>query len=173
MPSYAGFVPTPPEQIDGFLDLIVLSESDLVYDLGSGDGRLLFAALQRGAGKAVGVELNDKLLQAALELARSKKVQDQVSFRQADVMEVNLRDASVVFCYLSLGAAAALKPKFAAELKPGTKIIMEMYPVPGWKPLKTICKDRKRFFLYTMPPQIETETTASDPLLDYLNSTPE
>ncbi len=96
MPSFSRLVPTPDEQIAGFFELVTLSESDVVYDLGSGDGRLLFAALERGAGKAVGVELNPDFVQEAAETARRKGAQDRVTLITGDVMEVNLAWASVV-----------------------------------------------------------------------------
>jgi SAM-dependent methyltransferase len=169
MTSFIGFIPTPIEQIEGFLDLVSLSVSDVVYDLGSGDGRLLFAALANGAGKAVGVELNAELVRESTEAARSKGLKNRVTFLEADVMDVKLAEASVVFCYLSVKASPALKLKFYEELRPGAKVIMEMFPVPGWKPARTASKEGKRFYLYNMPPESLKEEVARDPLIDYLN----
>jgi SAM-dependent methyltransferase len=153
MPSFISFIPTPPEYTDGFFEVAPLSASDVVYDLGSGDGRLLFAALDRGAGKAVGVELNSKLVNEARETARSKGLEDRITFLEADVMEVSLADASVVLCYLSTSASAALKPKFESELALGTRVVMETFPVPGWKPVQTVDRRGRQFYLYTMPPE--------------------
>lgn len=167
--SFVRFIPTIPEQIDAFFELAPLSESDVVYDLGSGDGRLLFAALEKGAGKAVGVEFNSELVRQAREIATSKGLQDRVTFLEADVMQVALSGASVVFCYLSGDAPLALKPKFESELKQGVRVIMEFFPMPGWKPLKIIEKERKRFYLYIMPPEITGVEADTDPLLDYLS----
>ncbi len=168
MPSFSRLVPTPDEQIAGFFELVTLTGADVVYDLGSGDGRLLFAALERGAGKAVGVELNPDFVREAAETARRKGAQDRVTLITGDVMEVNLAGASVVLCYLSRDAPGELKPKFAAELKAGAQIVMEMYPVPGWKPVRTTDKGGKRFYLYVMPPEPGPEEAGGDPLLDYL-----
>ena len=169
MASFTGFVPTPIEQIDGFFELAPLSVSDVVYDLGSGDGRLLFAALEKGAGKAVGIDLNPELIREATEIAKSKGLQSRVTFLEADVMEVSLSDASVVFCYLSVKAPAALKPKFESELRAGTKVVMELFPIPRWKPIRTVEKERKRFYFYIMPPEASEELEIGDPLLDYLS----
>jgi SAM-dependent methyltransferase len=169
MPSFIGFIPTPIEQIDGFFELAKLSESDVVYDLGSGDGRLLFAALEKGAGKVVGVELNPELIRQATEIAKNKGVEDRIAFLEADVMEVNLSDASVVFCYLSTQASSDLKLKLESELKAGTRIVMELFPIPGWRSVRTIDKDRKPFYLYSMPTETSEEVAGRDPLLDYLN----
>ncbi len=153
MPSFIGFVPTLSEHIDHFFKLAPVSSSDVVYDLGSGDGRLLFAALEKGAGRAVGVEIDPERLCGARETARSKGLEDKVTFWESDVMEVSLADASVVLCYLFPTASVALKPKFEAELKPGTRVVMESFPVPGWKPVQIIDTGDKHFYLYIMPPE--------------------
>ncbi len=131
-----------------------MSSSDIVYDLGSGDGRLLFAALDKGAGRAVGVELNPEHIRTAEETAKSKGVEDRITFVEGDVMEMSLADATLVLCYLSTNASAALKPRLESELKPGTRVVMETFPVPGWKPVRTIDKGYKHFYLYIMPPEI-------------------
>jgi SAM-dependent methyltransferase len=166
--SFSGFIPTITEQIEAFFELAPLSQSDVVYDLGSGDGRLLFAALEQGAGNAVGVEFNAELVRESQETARLKGLLDRVTFMKADIMQVDLSGATVVFCYLSAAASAALKPKFELELKKGARVVMEFFPVPGWEPLKTIEKERKRFYLYAIPAAISPVDSSSDPLLDYL-----
>jgi len=157
MPSFINFIPTPHEDVDVFFNLVSLSSSDVVYDLGSGDGRLLFAALDYGAGKAIGIDLDTKLIGEARETARNKGLDSRATFLEADVMDVSLTDASVILCYLSISASSALKPKFEAELKTGTKIIMESFPVPNWKPDRIFDRGYKRFYLYTMPPEFSNE----------------
>ena len=83
-------------------------------------------------------------------------------------MEVSLADVSVVLCYLSTTASSALKPKFESELKPRTRVAIESFPVPGWKPSRTVDKGYKQFYLYTMPPEETTEEyPASDAEFDY------
>ena len=151
MPSFIGFVPTPEEHISGFFELAPVTASDVVYDLGSGDGRLLFNALEKGAGKAVGVELNPELVQKATETAKSKGLEGRVTFLNADVMDVSLSDATVVVCYLCSEASTKLRPKFEAELKPGTRVVMESFPVPGWKISRTLKREWKEFYFYTIP----------------------
>lgn len=157
MPSFIGFIPTPPDEIECFFELAPMSSSDVVYDLGSGDGRLLFTALDKGAGRAVGVELDPERVRAASETAKSKGLQDRVIFLQADVMDVSLADASVVLCYLCLAASATLRPKFESELKPGTRVVMETFPIPGWKPARITARGWKQFYLYVMPPESNGE----------------
>lgn len=158
MPSFVRFIPTPDEYIDSYFELAPVSSSDIVYDLGSGDGKLLFAALDKGAGRAVGVELDPKLVRSARETAKNRGLEDRVTFLEADLMDVSLAAASVVLCYLCNKASKALKPKFEKELKPGTRVVMESFPVPGWKPSRYIGPDTDfrryvEFYLYIMPPQ--------------------
>jgi len=151
MPSFISFVPTPFDDIDNFFKLVAVSRTDVGYDLGSG-GRLLFAALDMGAGRAVGVELDPTIIHRARLKARKKGVEDRVSFVQADVMDVDLSPATVVLGYLITAASAALKPKLEAELKPGTRVVIESFPVHAWKAIETR-GEYKVFYLYRMPPE--------------------
>ena len=152
MPSFVAFIPTPTSHINGFFTLVDVSPSDVVYDLGCGDGRLLFAALEKGAGRAVGVELDPEPLVTARNWAKKKGVEDRTTFIEGDIMSANLSDATIVFTFLSSAAAMALKDKFDKELKPGTKVVMEMFPVPGWKP-KRVVERGTDFYLYVMTPE--------------------
>lgn len=153
MPKFIEWIPTQPEFIDNFFELAPVSSSDIVYDLGSGDGRLLFAALEKGAGRCVGIDIDPDRVSVAREAAKSKGLDGKVTFVEADVMEVGLSEASVILCYLLSSASAALKPKFEKELKPGTRVIMETFAVPGWKPVKVKQVNGRDFYLYTMPPE--------------------
>ena len=150
------------EHIDNFFELAPVSSSDVVYDLGSGDGRLPFAALDKGAGRAGGVELDPEHVRAARETAKSKGLEDRIAFLEADVTEVSLTDASVILCYLSSTASATLKSKFESELRLGTKVVMESFPILGWKPAPTADKGYKQFYLYIMPPENSHEYPRSD-----------
>jgi ribosomal protein L11 methylase PrmA len=154
MPSFISWVPTPEEDIDTFYQLAQVSPSEVIYDLGSGDGRLLFAALEKGAGRAVGIDIDPDRIREAKEIAKNKNIEDRVIFIESDVMDVDLSDATLIFCYLITAASAALKPKFAAELNNGTRIVMESFPVPGWKPTETKNSGYKTFYLYMMPPEM-------------------
>lgn len=159
MPSFIGWVPTDPEFIAGFFELVTVSSSDVVYDLGCGDGRLLFAAIEKGAGKAVGIDIDPVRVAASKEEAKKKGMEDKVTFIESDVMQVDLSGATLIFCYLLTTASAVLGPKFEKELKPGTRVVMESFPVPGWKPERTYEMDHgigyRSFYLYTMPPKRE------------------
>jgi ribosomal protein L11 methylase PrmA len=153
MGSFIPLIPTPFEHVGPFFELAPVTAKDVVYDLGSGDGRLVFAAIEAGAGKAVGVELNLEHVQSATKKARQLDIEDRISFIHADVMDIKVSEATVILCYLITAASLALKPKFEAELRPGTRVVMESFPIPGWKADKTIFRDHKTHYLYCMPPK--------------------
>ncbi len=155
MGYFVSFIPTATEEVGCFFDLAPVSLQDVVYDLGSGDGRLVFAAIERGAGRAVGVELNPAHVQDARELTKKKGLESQVSFIEADLMDVDLSDVTLVVTYLFSSASAALKPKFEAELKPGARVVMESFPVHGWKPKQIKKLEHRTFYLYTIPPELD------------------
>ena len=117
----------------------------------------MFAALQKAEGKAIGVELDLGHVREAREAAKKKGLDSRVAFLHADVMDGNVSDATLVFCYLFTTASTALKPKFVSELKPGTRIVTESFPVHGWKPIKTEYHGLKKFYLYQMPPEIKNK----------------
>jgi SAM-dependent methyltransferase len=151
--KFVGWIPTRTEYLDTFFELAPVSSSDIVYDLGSGDGRLLFKALEKGAGKCIGVDMDPERIHVARETAKCRYLASKIAFVEADVMAVDLSEASVVLCYLNPSASAALRPKFEKELKPGTRIVMELFAVPGWKPVEVKGKNNRHFYLYTIPPQ--------------------
>ncbi len=154
MPSFIGFIPTPVAAVDGFFELAPVTPADVVYDLGAGDGRLLFAALEKGAGRAVGLELDGSLILPARELARQKGLAARIRFRQGDFMQARLTPATLVLGYLYPTACTALKPKLAAELKAGTRVVMESFAIHGWQPARTLKRGERVFFLYVMPPAV-------------------
>jgi SAM-dependent methyltransferase len=151
MPNFINWIPTQPECIDAFFDLAPMSSSDVVYDLGCGDGRLLFMALQKGAGKCIGIDIDSELIIHAKETAINKCLDKQVTFIISDVLSADLSQASVILCYLYPTAFAALRLKLEKELKPGTRIVMESFPMPGWKPVKVDNSANRNFYLYIMP----------------------
>jgi len=155
MGSFISLIPTPAEHVEFFFELAPVSADDVVYDLGSGDGRLVFAAIEHGAGKAVGVELNPEHVASTRKKAKEMGLENRVEFINADVMDIDLSKATVVFCYLITAASIALRPKFETELKPGTRVVMESFPVPDWEPDQSLTRAYKTMYLYRMPPKID------------------
>ena len=112
MPKFVKWVPTPLQLIDTFFELAPVTASDVVYDLGSGDGRLLFAALEKGAGRCVGIDIDPGYVTTAREEAKTRGVEHRVTFIESDVLDQDISGATVIFVYLLQSGIAFLRPKF-------------------------------------------------------------
>ena len=132
------FVPTPEETVREMLRLANLKPGDVLYDLGSGDGRIPIAAARDYGVRAVGIEIDAKLVAEAEEAARAAGVADRVTFRQEDLFRADFREASVVTLYLSDRLNVLLRPKLLSELRPGTRIISHDFRMGEWKPEQTV-----------------------------------
>ena len=129
------FVPTPNEVVEQMLKMANVSNGDIVFDLGSGDGRIPITAVQKYAAKrAVGVEINPDLVKKSRENAEKAGVSDRVEFLQQDLFKTNLRDANVVTLYLLPDVNLKLRPKLFEELKPGTRVVSHAFNMGDWKP---------------------------------------
>ncbi len=152
--TLAPYVPTPELVVEQMLEAAGTSENDTVYDLGSGDGRILIAAAQKFKAKAVGIEINPTLV------ARTRKTVDElglaelVSVQQAHLMEADLSPATVVTVYLLSSSNEQLKPKFEKELAEGARVVSHDFQFRGWKASKTIELDgdsrAHRIYVYEM-----------------------
>ncbi|MBM3219387.1 MAG: methyltransferase domain-containing protein [Candidatus Rokubacteria bacterium] len=108
--------------------------NDVVYDLGSGDGRIVIAAARDFGARGVGIELDAKLVQDSKDAALKAGVADRVTFVWKDIFEADLSPATVVTIYLFPEVNAKLVPKLKRELRPGTRIVSHQYPLGDWKP---------------------------------------
>ncbi len=120
------------------LELAEVSSGDLLYDLGSGDGRIPIMAAQEFGCRAVGIELDGKLCRHALEKVREYGLDQRVSFRQEDFFKAQMRDATVVTLYLLPQVNGHLGPRMASQLSQGARVVSLDYPVPGWKAEKEV-----------------------------------
>ncbi len=135
------YVPTPWPIVDEFLKMADIGKDDMVYDLGSGDGRLVITAAKRYGARGVGIEIQPQLVELANKQAKEAGVADRVSFRAADLFKADYRDASVITLYLLPRFVPLLVPKFRAELKPGTRIVSHDYALTPWPPDKVLTFD--------------------------------
>ncbi len=124
------FVPTPQDVVERMLALAGVTERDVVYDLGCGDGRIVVAAAKQYGCRAVGIELDPELVQVARQNARAQGVERLVTIEQGDVLDVDLRPASVVALYLFPELNAKLVPQLA-RLRPGARIVSHAHAIPG------------------------------------------
>ena len=135
------YVPTPWVIVDEMLKLADIRPDDVVYDLGSGDGRLVITAAKRYKARGVGVELQPELIEMANAGAKKEGVAERVKFVQGDLFETDIREASVITLYLLPQFVTRLVPRFRAELRPGTRIVSHDYPLLPWPPDREVSMD--------------------------------
>lgn len=128
------YVPTPQETVAEMLRLAQVSRDDLVYDLGSGDGRIVITAAKRHGARGVGIDIDPTRIEEANENARTAGVTDKVKFVQGDLFNADLREATAVTLYLLRSVNLRLRPKLLAELRPGTPVVSHDFDMGEWAP---------------------------------------
>lgn len=155
--SLAPYVVSPPTVVDRMLELADLKPGETLYDLGSGDGRILFTAAQNFRARAVGIEISDALVHRTEERIQRMHLQDRVRIIHADVRDVDLSPADVVTMYFSTGSNESLRPRLEKYLRSGARVVSHDYAVPGWKADKVdkaeaYSRDHV-IYVYVMPPK--------------------
>lgn len=133
-PYIAPYVPTPQEVVDRMLQLAEVRDDDLVYDLGSGDGRIVITAAARYGVKAVGFEISPNLVKRSRDNIKEAGLEHLVEIREEDIRTVDLSPASVVTLYLYPGANLRLRSIIQRQLKPGSRVISHQFTMGTWKP---------------------------------------
>ena len=128
------FVPTPPEVIDRMLEMARVQRGDVIYDLGSGDGRIIIRAALKYGVRGVGIEIDPDLVRKAQEEARRQKVEPLVEFRAEDALAVDISPATVVTLYMLPEFNAKLRPRFDRQLRPGSRVVSHDFEIQGWVP---------------------------------------
>ncbi len=145
------YVPTPQSVVDAMLELAAVKPSDVVYDLGSGDGRIVITAAKKYGAHGVGIEIDPVLVEKAKENAAAAGVSDRVRFIRQDLFKSDITDATVVTLYLLQSINERLRPKLVRELKPGTRVVSHVFNMgPEWPPQKEITVGASRVFLWTI-----------------------
>lgn len=132
----APYVTSPQPIVEKMLEVARLKSGETIYDLGCGDGRILFSAVKNFGAKAVGVEISPSLAKRAQQTLESQGMQDQVKVIEADMMTVDVSAANVVSLYLMTDANEQLRPKLERELKPGSRVVSLEFKIKGWKPAR-------------------------------------
>jgi len=145
------FVATPPEVVDAMLTAARVTSADIVYDLGSGDGRIVIAAAKQYGARGVGIEINPQLVAESNASARAAGVSHLVQFIQGDLFTADFSAASVVVLYLSPALNERIKPRLLRELRPGTRVISHVYDMLGWIADQRVDVDGRWVFLWTVP----------------------
>ena len=133
----APFVPTPEEVVARMLELAEITPGDVLYDLGSGDGRIVIAAAKRYGIKAVGFEINPALVEESRGTIKQEGLENLVEIREQDIRSVDLSPASVVTMYLYPSANLRLRRAIRSQLKPGSRVVSHQFAMGDWTPAKT------------------------------------
>ena len=133
-----GYIPTPPEVVPAILKLAKVTSADVVYDLGSGDGRVAIAAAVEWGARAIGIDIDPERIWEAKENARIAGASDRVQFFQQNLFESNFSAATVVFLYLLPHLNLKLRPQLWHQLKPGTRVISLDFDMGDWQPEQVI-----------------------------------
>lgn len=145
------YVPTSPRVVEAMLKLAKVTKSDVVYDLGSGDGRIVIAAARDFGATGVGIDINPLLVSEATENAEKAGVKDKVKFIEGDLFEEDFSRASVVTMYLLPSINLKLRPILLEQLKPGTRIVSHAFDMDDWKPDQTVTVEGRTIYLWTVP----------------------
>jgi len=132
------FVPTPLDVAQKMLEVAKVQPDDVVYDLGSGDGRIVILAAQKFGARAVGVELNSDLYEESSERIRKLGLQGRAQILHENMFEVNVRHATVVTLYLLTAVNERLRPMLERQLRSGARIVSHDFQVPGWQPEQAV-----------------------------------
>lgn len=133
------------------LRLVDVKSNDIVYDLGSGDGRIVIAAARNRGAHGIGIDINPERIREANENAQKAGVSDRVQFRQQDLFQTNFSDATVVTLYLLPELNVKLRPKLLSELKPGTRIVSHAFDMGEWKPEQVVEVDSRTIYYWVVP----------------------
>ncbi|MGH9901899.1 MAG: SAM-dependent methyltransferase [Pyrinomonadaceae bacterium] len=132
------YVPTPTAVVDEMLKIAKVRKTDVLYDLGSGDGRIPVTAAQRFGTRGVGIDINPQRISEANENAQKAGVTDRVKFIQGDLFQADIGEATVVTLYLLPEVNLRLRPKLLRDLKPGTRVVSHNYDMGDWKPAQEV-----------------------------------
>ena len=146
------FVPTPQEVVEAMLKVAKVGKGDVLYDLGSGDGRIPITAAQKyRIARGIGIDISPERIKEANENLRKARVGDRVRFVNADLFESDLRDATVITLYLLPTLNLKLLPKMLKEVKPGTRVVSHAFDMGSWKPQQTLKVGTRSVYFWTIP----------------------
>jgi SAM-dependent methyltransferase len=143
------YVPTPQSVVDAMLQLADVKPGDVVYDLGSGDGRIVITAARKFGARGVGVEIDPVMIKRATANAEAAGVSDRVRFVTGNLFEADLREATVVTLYLLQSINERLRPKLVRELRSGSRVVSHVFNMgPEWPSQKSLVVDGRVIYLW-------------------------
>ena len=155
----APFVPSPNSVVEYMLKLADLKAGEVLFDMGSGDGRTVIMAAKIFGARGVGIELREDLAKKAMGNIHENNLEDRVTIVNGDMFNVNLTEADVVYLYLTTSANEKIRPKLDSDLKKGARVVSHDYEIIGWKPerVENFCENPKlgypshTIYLYRKP----------------------
>src|SRR5437870_4896931 len=153
------YVPTTDEAVQVMLKLADVKKTDVIYDLGCGDGRIVIAAAKAYGARGVGIDINPVRVKEARENARKAGVENLVRFEENDLFKADIHEASVVTLFLLSSVNPKLRPNLLEDLKPGTRVVSNTFDMGDWKPEKEVIVPgsdanaylSRKLFLWTIP----------------------
>lgn len=145
------YVPTPQPVVDAMLNMAKVQPGDVLYDLGSGDGRIPITAAKRFGVRATGIDIDPVRIREARANAEEAGVADKVTFKQADLFQEDFSDADVVTLYLLESLNLKLRPRLQAELKPGTRIVSHAFSMGDWPAEQMLEVGDNTIYMWTIP----------------------
>jgi len=133
------------------LKLAKVTEKDVVYDLGCGDGRIVIAAAKEFGARGVGIDIDPQRIEDSIRNAKAAGVSDRVRFIEGDLFEADIRDATVVTLFLWPSLNLKLRPKLLRELQPGTRVVSYIHDMADWKPEAIQYVNGRPIYLWVIP----------------------
>ena len=147
-PSLGIYEGTPPAVVTAMLQLAGVEPQDLVFDIGSGDGRIVIAAAEQFQARGVGIELDDSMVALSQQTIHERGLEERVRIIHANALDVDLSPADVVTLFLPPNGMALLRPHLERTLRPGTRVVSNTVELPGWVPQQTETAEGRKLFLY-------------------------
>src|SRR5918994_3448547 len=157
------FVPTPHDVVAAMLKVANVRRNDVLFDLGSGDGRIVIAAAKKYGTRGTGIDIDSVRVAEGRRGAQKAGVADKAKFQQADLFQTDLRDATVVTLYLLPTLNVKLRPKLYAELKPGSRVVSHAFDMGSWKPDSTFMVGTSAVFYWVIPANVGGEWALTAP----------
>ncbi len=151
------YVPTSHAKVEAMLKLGEVKSTDILYDLGSGDGRIPITAAKKYGARGVGIDINAALVNEAIKNAKAAKVSHKVKFKNQDLFKTDFREATVVTLYLLSHVNLRLRPILWEQLRPGTRVVSHAFSMGDWEPEKTINVEGSTLYLWRIPTKEEQE----------------
>lgn len=148
------YVPTHESVVKGMLELAGVDASDVLYDLGSGDGRIPVAAALEYGARAIGIEIDSSRVALAEAYAAQMGVEHQVAFLQDDLFEIDFSPATVITMYLLHTVNLELRPRLLSELRPGTRIVSHAFDMGDWRPDRKVSFKSDALYLWIVPARV-------------------